>query len=539
MYLRSKHVSAESNNLGSFTRSQLTQGLVFLDGKQFSFDGWEFYKPIYDGGWPQTLMKCGRQVAKTTTSCNQMICDSVAIDFFKTLFVSPTQTQTARFSHSRLQKTINHSPDIRKHFTTPGAPMNVGMKYFSNGSEIHLSYATDDPDRTRGVSADRIAWDEIQDIVFSSVVPVVNEVISESDYGWISYAGTPKSMENTIEYLWQQSTQDEWLMKCEGCNKYNFVVSDAHIGKSGIICLKCGKKLNPRKGVWYSLNPGAYVKGFHIPQLIMPSNNESQERWNRILHKYETYPSAQFKNEVLGVSDAVGTRMVSLEDLENLCKPYVITWKPDPAIFKHVVKTAAGVDWSGGGSDKFSSRTAIHIWGLLPDGRFKTLFYKAYPVANPVSDVRDIIALCNEYGVDLVVGDAGGGAVANAMLAEGLGVHKVAQAQYGSNSSFMKWNNVDRYIVDRTAAIDAMMMAYKRGEVVFAQRTQMKDAINDILSEYEEVTQNGKGKRQWNHFPAVPDDCLHAQIFGKLAMYILTGRTPFYNFNLNKTPSVL
>jgi hypothetical protein len=532
MYLRSKQAVVQTSDLGEFTRSQLTEALITLDGKPFSFEGWEFYRPIYDGGWPQTVMKCGRQVAKSTTGCNQMICDSISMPFFKTLFISPTQQQTARFSHSRLQKTINHSKEIRANFTSASIPMNVGMKYFTNGSETHLSYASDDPDRTRGVSADRIMWDEIQDIVYDGVVPVVNEVISESPYGWVTYAGTPKSMENTIEFLWQNSSQDEWIMKCEGCNKWNFVISDEGIGKSGLICLKCGKKLNVRRGQWYAMNPDAYMKGFHIPQLILPNNNESQSRWDRILYKYETYPTSQFKNEVLGVSDAIGTRLVSLEDLQALCKDYRISRTPDPAIFKHVTDIVAGVDWSGGGSDKFASRTVLHIWGMLPNGIMKTLYYQIYPTSNPASDVRDIIEICNLYKVKLVAGDAGGGAVANAMLAEGLGTHRVLQVQYGSTSKFMAWNGMDRYITDRTAAIDTMMLDYKRGGVIFATLPQMDQVFKDILSEFEETTQNGKGKRQWNHFPAVPDDCLHAQIFGRMAMHVATGAAPFYKFNL-------
>jgi hypothetical protein len=532
-YLRSRHQKKEAADLGAYTRSQLTEALITLDGKAFSFDGWEFYRPIYDAGHVEMLLKCGRQVAKTTTGGNMMLTDSISMQHFKTLFVSPTQAQTARFSHSRLQKTINHSKEIRENFTSTTIPMNVGMKYFTNGSEVHLSYATDDPDRTRGVSADRIMWDEIQDIVYAGVVPVVNEVISESDYGWITYAGTPKSMENTIEFLWQQSSQDEWLMKCTKCNKYNYVISEASIGKTGVICLKCGGKLNPRVGMWYPTNPGAYVKGFHIPQLIMPANNEKQQRWDRILHKFDNYPDAQFKNEVLGVSDAIGTRLVSQDDLYALCRDYPLSAIPDPSIFKHVSKISAGIDWSGGGSSQFASRTVLHIWGQLPSGKLKTLYYKIFPTSNPVEDVRQIIELCNVYRVDIACGDAGGGAVANAMLAEGLGAHRVVQVQYGSTSKFMAWNNSDRYITDRTAAIDSTMMAYKNGEVIFGRQSQMETAIKDILSEFEETTMNGKGRRQWNHYPAVPDDALHAQVFGRLGMHILTGRAQFYAFNLS------
>jgi hypothetical protein len=531
----SRRTSVDMDEVQAYTRSQITEGLILLDGKPFSFNNYEFYRAIYDGQWNALVMKCGRQVAKSTTGNNMIIANSISIPFFRTLFVSPSQAQTARFSHSRLQKGITHSPLVKANFTDPTIPMNVGMKHFTNGSEVVLSYASDDPDRVRGVSADQVIWDEIQDIIYDSVVPVVNECMAESEHGWTWYFGTPKSMENTIEYLWQQSSQDEWMMKCTGCNRYNYVVSDAHIGKRGILCIKCGKYLNPRLGQWYSMNPGAYVRGFHIPQLIMPQNNESEARWSKILYKYEHYSDSKFKNEVLGMSDAIGTRMVSLEELEELCRNYKLQRRPTKSMFKSVTKIVAGVDWSGGGTSEYASRTVIHVWGLLPDGRMKTLYYHIFPTANPVADVREIIQICRDYKVSLVCGDAGGGAVANSMLVEALGPNRVLQAQYGSIAQHIRWNGTDRYSVDRTAAIDAMMLDYKKGNVFFAHLEQMKAAIDDILSEYEEVTQRGKGKRIWSHFPSVPDDCLHAQVFGRIAMQIATGKVQFYPIEMSPT----
>ena len=518
----------EQESVGQFTRSQLTEAMVVLDGKKFTFQNYPFYREIYDGMHQALVMKCGRQVAKSTTGCNMILTNSVAVPYFRTLFVSPTQQQTTYFSHSRLQKVITYSPMIARNYTTTAMPMNVLMKHFANGAEVILTYAQDDPDRARGPSADQVVWDEIQDIVFEAVVPVVNECMAESPHGWEWYFGTPKSMENTMEFLWQQSTQDEWMMRCEGCNKWNYVTTGRSIGRTGIICVKCGKGLKPREGRWYSLNPGAYMRGFHIPQLIMPLNNESQDRWNRILHKYEIFPESKFKNEVLGMSDAIGTRMVSLDELEALCRNYTMRRKPDPAVFKHVSKITAGVDWSGGGSSTYTSRTAVHVWGLLPNGQMKTLYYHIFPTSNPVADVREVISICRDYNVSLVAGDAGVGAVSNAMLVEGLGANKVVQIQYGAISKMLQWNGTDRYMADRTSSIDSMMMDYKRGRVIFAKQPQMKLAIDDILAAYEEVTKQGQGRRIWNCFPATPDDELHAQVFGRLAMQIATGQVPFY-----------
>ena len=154
------------------------------------------------------------------------------------------------------------------------------------------------------------------------------------------------------------------------------------------------------------------------------------------------------------------------------------------------------------------------------------MFYKVYPGNNAVHDVKDIVSICLKYKVQLVVGDAGEGALPNSVLREGLGMHRVTQAQYGSQASPITWNNTDRYTVDRTTVIDNYMLLLKRKGVVYGPREQMQTAINDVLNVFEEVT--ASGKKVWRHSPQLPDDCLHAQIFGWLAWKIVSMDMKFY-----------
>lgn len=521
-------MSTKKTEILACTRSFLSENMFHLDGKPFSLGDYPFYKTIYNGQWPRMLLMCGRQIAKSTTGQNLILSESIAIPYYKTLYVAPTEKQASVFSVSRLGKTITGSPAVRDHFTSSDDQLARWRMSFTNGSEINIGYASDNPDRIRGISADRVVYDEIQDIIYHAVVPVVDETLSNSEHGYASYMGTPKSMENTIQYLWDLSSQDEWIMKCTGCNKWNYVINADSIGKFGIICMKCGKRLAPRSGRWYSMNPEGTIKGFHIPQLILPRNNESDARWSRILYKYENTPESAFKNEVLGVSDAIGTRMVGQEDLENLCRDYFISEEPHPSVWDDVLYTVAGIDWSGGGSSTYTSRTVLWIWGRLPDGKLKTMYFKIYPTSNPVADVRSIIDACRRYNCQFVVGDAGVGATANAMLMEALGRHRVVQAQYGSNSQLCKWNGKDRYMVDKTAAIDTVMLQYLREGFVFPNQKQMREPIADILAAFEEVTQQGAGKKIWNCSPSVPDDSLHAQVFGWLAGEIASHKIQFY-----------
>ena len=531
------------------TRSQLVEKLLWIDGKPFSLHDYPFFRNIYDIAAPEILLKTSRQIGKTVCCASLMIIDSVAIPHFRTLYISPSREQTSKFSNTRLSKLIHYSPLIRDTYTSTAMTNNVLLQILANGSEMSLSYADDDPDRVRGISADRELIDEVQDILYDAVIPVVKECMANSEYGYTIYAGTPKSMENTIEFLWKNSTQAEWIMKCEGCNTSQFVDNKKSIGMRGLICIKCGKRINPRSGYWYNFSPKARIKGFHISQPILPRNNEISTRWERILEKLELYSDTKFKNEVLGVSDALGSRYVSKEELMELCDPGYFVKLPLPAFITRDIRVVAGgVDWGGGGgsSGDLVSRTVVWVFGLTHDHKLKTLYFKVFNEENPAANVDEIADTLIKCGCQHVVGDAGGGAVANSMLCDKIGQHRMSQSQYGGGGGFdqiIRWSKqAKRYLVNRTAAIDSYMLCLKNHEIVFPNVRQMATPIQDILNEYEEETSSGSqggGRRLWKHSPAAPDDCLHAQIYAWLAMKIIQGDVEFYERRkITKTKAV-
>jgi len=110
--------------------------------------------------------------------------------------------------------------------------------------------------------------DEIQDILTDNI-PVIRECLSHSSYKKEVYSGTPKTTSNAIEYYWDLSSKNEWMVKCQWCNYWNMLGMD-NIGKNSIICQKCGKPLNPRIGQWVTMNAEGTWEGFRIPQLMVP-----------------------------------------------------------------------------------------------------------------------------------------------------------------------------------------------------------------------------------------------------------------------------
>lgn len=526
------------------TRSQLAEALLSLKGKPFRLDPYyPMHRAIYDGDYKSLVLMTCRQIGKSTTWATFSVSESIAIPHFSTLFLAPSQEQTLKFSTERVGRLIHYSPYVQKYFVAEKSSDRVLLRSFSNGSSINFSYVSDDPDRVRGISADRTAFDEVQDMLIDVVAPVVNEVLRESDYRYQSYSGTPKSMENGLQGLWEESTQTEWVMKCVGCNSWNAIRSEKSFGKHGPVCLKCDHLLDPRTGQWVDFVAKAKHKGFHISRAIMPRNvpacwrpgtedyDKAVAAWDEIWYAKNHYPITTFRNEVVGVSDSQGRRIITRADLKEMCTGPRMMQKPDHNTnMKTVGRVVAGIDWSGGGTEE-KSKTVLTIWGLLPGGKYRLLWFKMYPGMAPIDEAKEIMDTLAMYGglLSYVAGDAGEGNVYIDMLRKRFGHQRIVKLRYVESDYYVQWNQkAQAYMVNRTRAIDSLMMAMHRRDFEFPADPDgklMKEPFDNILAEHEETTgqEGGVRKKVWRHSKNQPDDFLHAMNFARVAMQLAIG----------------
>lgn len=519
-------------------RSELAEAFIKIDGKPFSLQNYPMFKEIYDGGHDSILLMTCRQVGKSTTIATFNIAESIGIEHFRTYFISPTREQTQKFSTLRVGKMIQYSDELRTAYVDERLENRVNLRMFRNGSELAFNYAMDDADRCRGYSCDRICLDEIQDMILSSVEPVVRECMSASEYKYSLKGGTPKSMENDIQVYWEASTQTEWATKCTGCGKYTLMRSEKVIGKLGPICLHCGKYINPRNGCWVDMKPGAALKGFHIARPMMPvgvpvswnegtkGHERALKEWADILDKFEgpkPYSLSMFRNEVMGVSDSQGRRLVTRELLESMCTGPQIEMRPTPQQLQGIVAIGVGIDWSGGGTEMLS-RTVMTVVGLTTKKTIRLLYFKIFPGTNPVEEMAEIASIIGmNPNIRMIVCDAGEGNMNTEMLRRRVGRDKVSKARYGSPKWHCKWDAEGGFLsVNRTWSIDSLMSALQRKEFEFPTNIQqMTPAFDDVLAEYEEVTK--LGYKVWRHAPTQPDDFLHALNFARIAVQMVTG----------------
>ena len=188
--------------MGKLTRYDMALQLLYHRGKPLNLDQFPYIKALYECRAPNMLLKTGRQVTKSTTLANLLLVDCAVQDYFNVLFATPLQEQVSRFSRGYLDQGIKGSPQFKSAFYHKDCTWNVKEKSLRNNSTIYLGYVHNGPDRLRGISADMICYDEAQDIPWE-VIPVLNETMSASPYRWSIYAGTPKTMDGTLEFLWE------------------------------------------------------------------------------------------------------------------------------------------------------------------------------------------------------------------------------------------------------------------------------------------------------------------------------------------------
>lgn len=507
-------------------KSDLAEKMLFLEGNRFSLsNGYDLYRKVYDVNPYTLLLKNARQTGKTQTIANFISLKTIVKPFTKSFYLSPSQAQTTRFSHTKLMKVVNGSPAIKGFFSGKSVN-NVFLKVADNGSEVTLGYASDDPDRIRGITSDDNYYDEIQDMDLVEVMTVADSCMDASLDPHKILSGTPKTVENPLEDMWVRSSQTEPLIYCSKCELYN-KPTIKNIGLKGFICAKCGKILNVRNFKWRDTNNNPWrIKGFHIPQIVIPAHTENPKKWDILLEKFETWPRSKFNNEIMAESDSKGTRLLSMRDLEECCGQYRMAAYPSAAIKEGVDTIVAGVDWSGGGKDGIS-RTVVYVWGVRTDFVFKTLYYKIYDSEDPVASVEDVAAVCDRFGVRLVIGDQGEGSLANGMLAAKLGKHRVGKFRYGMFSKPVETDSVTGvFKLDKTTIIDNYFKFIKDKGVIFPDIVDSKPAFDDVMAEFSEVTH--VGKKIWKHSMNRPDDCLHAMIGGWIAGKLLKRDLTFY-----------
>lgn len=494
---------------------------------KFSFDKRPHLRRMYDTPAKRVLLFCGRQVEKSTLLGNIALCYTCMVPSFKTLYVSPSASQTKTFSNDRIKEPIETSPILKK-FTTTMLSQNILEKQFVNRSKITMRYAFLNADRVRGIPAWLLELDEFQDILSDSI-PIIEQCLSHAPERWkrFIYAGTPKSLDNTLEeYRSKFSTQGEWVVPCdrhggEGGRYWN-VLGEKNIGKRSLVCEKCHKPINPQHpdAQWANMVKEAAFESYRIPQLMVP-----WKPWDEIYLDYERYPRARFYNEVLGISFDSGVRPLTLGQVRDVCNPEVHMADADKYRSRSYAQPFfAGIDW---GTGEGSSYTVIVI-GTYIDMKFRVIYAHRFTGedVDPTPQLEKICELIDFFNIKIIACDYGMGFGMTDPLIRKYGIQRIHKFQYlGKAKKKVEWDGrIRRWKVHRTEVMSDIFSAIKRKQIEFPRFEDFgspyaEDMIN-IFSEYSD----GQKMILYKHATDKPDDTFHAIVFMLLGSMILRPR---------------
>lgn len=500
--------------------------LLNLNGKPYTIRDHYPFSPLFRLLTPKNQVWCtGRQVSKSTSLAAHGVVVANAVPFFKTLFITPLYEQIRRFSNNYVRPFIDQSP-IKAQWCGTSTENSVLQRSFKNHSMMLFSFALLDADRVRGVSADRVCIDEVQDMD-PDHVPIIQETMSYSKWATSYYTGTPKTFDNLIFGLYKRSSQAEWFIPCASCRHWNIPALehdlDAMIGPAnphisekypGTVCAKCRKPISPRHGRWVHRHPERrwHFAGYHVPQIILPLHFSDPEKWSTLLLKREGYGNmtqAQFYNEVMGESIDTGQKLVSETELKAAC---VLEWEnkkePDPACYanlKHYKQRILAIDWGGGGEAGISF-TVLSVMGFRPDGTIDVLWAKRLLIGGDhLAEAKECMKWSKLFKCDFVAHDyTGAGTVRETVMVQaGFNLDRVFAMRLVRSASQdllvykepTPINHRAHYSLDKTRSLLYTCQAIKLKQLRFFKYDWVSQDAPGLMSDFLALVENKTDSR--------------------------------------------
>jgi len=171
------------------------ESFVYLRGKPLSFAGRPYLRDIYNSTARRIVLRCSRQVEKTTFICNVVVHAAVTLPGVHIIIVFPRYDQASVFAKSRLRPVISESPVVRRMLLGKRTrDLQVNHLRFANGSEVYIRAAFHSADAVRGIDGDFLLVDEHQDIAGGDLPILINCSQNESS------SSRARSMVSTIGF---------------------------------------------------------------------------------------------------------------------------------------------------------------------------------------------------------------------------------------------------------------------------------------------------------------------------------------------------
>lgn len=539
--------------------------LLSIGGVPMQMDDFYFFRDMFSVmPCKREVWKTGRQTSKTHSSNGSNILERTFRPETKSLTVTPLFSQIKRISTDVVYPMMRDSI-WSNCFFTPNSKQSILQRQYANRSVDYYSYAGLDAKRIRSISGiDRLNLDEVQDML-TDVLPIIEQTqVARPRTGWKRYTGTPLSMGNLLQKLWNESSQAEECVRCAHCSRWNIGAIDQHlekmIGKETCVCAFCGRPLDVYAKVFVPRYPDRedFFLGRHISQVMHPLHACIPSQWKELLRSLNSseWTKARIYNELFGESFDSAERMIDLPTLQmaSCLGPNTLAEalhrRNDLAI------TAMGIDWGGGGDN--NSLTKIVLGGLLR-GSSKVVCHFLYCLPQslpPQAQVAEILGLIEKYQPMCIAHDYTGGG----WLFETLGLERHVRPNqlYPFTYAYSPSSEVIHKRDDIIGARSSLVLDRTRSLLILY--TQLK-AGNLLLPDWESQLDRITGKRPADDFmhmfleakprpvgsdllyvktdPGESDDIVHAVNLMASACWYTSGSYPSTNSLIQPESSLI
>lgn len=521
--------------------------LLRFEQKPFTLKQHFQLEPLFQMKLPRrTVIMTSRQVGKTQNVSASCILRAYLRRNYHILLCEPQFIQIKQLSNVVVKDLINNSY-VYPTMQNGGCSNNMLLRELLNGSRLHFAYCGDDATRVRGVSGISMClWDECADMELDVINIVAETMSAVKGGGTYAFTGTPQLTDNTLSILFDASSGGEIHIKCESCNKIN-IASKEHdiykmIGKETCICAKCGRPLDVRKS-WYEYSrpdKRGTFDGYHLSQVTHPLHATDKEKWGELVLKMETYPKAQFDNEILGIPCDESVKLLTRADLEGASHGRPNTLETALATRGKYANLILGVDWGGGGA-AMESFTTMAVAGYLPiEGKVEVIYMERIPIGrSAIDEINIVLQLARTLRVDAIAHDG----TAAGKIREEILVQAGAKAQFmvvpfwyvwAPRQDMLRYNPPQPgfnsyYSLDKTRSLALMVAAIQRKQIRVPEFKSAEGLFKDLLSlgeDYREESGTRRAARIITRMGSNPDDMAHSVNFSCHALWHLTKCMP-------------
>ena len=484
------------------------------------------------------VYRCARQLGKSLSVAASILMNMIYRQDFNALYCSPLSLYTQRLSHTYLDP-LARSCAVPWNIIDRHCVQNVCEKTYVSGGHYYGVSCFANAGQALGIpNICATYFDEVQDMDFELIPQVLQCSSANVEFGWETYTGTARGIENTIETLWLESSQNTWHVRCKYCSHDNVPTAEESrkmIQKAGIGCSKCSTDANPKlldvgHGWWEPAYPEreSTFQGFHVPQIFIsdrarvdtPEHYRAYHRniYSRIAGIGAWSPS-RFDQEILGLSTEGGSRPLTPDQLRRASSlPYSEGNPPNMADYTHA---SGGADWGGSEITSFTIGVAL---GRHASGEFHVLGAVRPLGLRPEEQPLPLAAMMKRIcGPRLSCVGADGafvGPLQNKTLSGATGV-PCASILYGAQKKFFSHSSgrFNVFTVDRSTLLFCVYTLIITGLLKFPSGTWFEEFSKDLMAvSIEEVDTPNGTIRRYARIPSKADDFLHALGYGLLVM---------------------